>query len=199
MTYIVFDMEWNQPSSKEQKITEPATLYGEVIQIGAVKLNEQFNITDTFNQIVKPVYYVKMNSVVKKLTGIGDERLSSGIPFPEAYERFMDFCTDDFSLLSWGNDDIHVLKANMTIHGITTDRFPTTYNIQQIFGRQIAKTKKQISLERAIEMLDEPSYCAHDALNDAISAARVCRHLDLSNEPTTYKRKNKKKKIKALA
>ena len=180
MNYIVFDMEWNQPTGKSEKITEPLPLCGEIIQIGAAKLDEKFNIADTFNVMIKPVYYKKLNSSVKKLTGICDNDLQNGLPFPKAYEMFLGFCGKEFCLLSWGNDDILVLNANLKIHGIINEKAPDTYNLQRIFGRQIAKTKKQISLENAVSILGEPPYCAHDALNDAISAALVCRHLDLT-------------------
>ena len=148
--------------------------------------------------MVKPVYYVKMNSAVKKLTGIGDEMLMTGISFPEAYERFTEFCGKDFCLMSWGNDDIIVLRENMTVHGISTDIFPDTYNLQRIFGRQVAKTKKQISLEDAVDMLSEPPYVAHDALNDAVSAARVCRHLDLTKEAATVRSRPKRRRLQRV-
>ena len=198
MNYIVFDLEWNQPSSKNEKITEPIPFCDEIIQIGAVRLDKDFNITGNFNVIVKPVHYVKMNSVVKKLTGIGDERLMPGVPFSEAYEVVLRFCGEEFCLLSWGNDDIGVLRANMTIHGISTESFPSAYNLQRIFGRQIAKTKKQISLESAVQMVGEPPYIAHDALNDAMSAALVCRHLDLSAETATIRCSRKKRKLQKV-
>lgn len=187
-------MEWNQPTGKSEKITEPLPLCGEIIQIGAVKLNESFNVSDTFNVMIKPVYYKKMNSSVKKLTGICDNDLQGGIPFSKAYENFLNFCGEDFCLLTWGNDDILVLNANLAIHGIVSEKSPITYNLQRIFGRQIAKTKKQISLENAVATLGEPPYCAHDALNDAISAALVCRHLDLTKEITARPSRKRKKR-----
>ena len=198
MNYIVFDLEWNQPSSKSEKITDPFPFCGEIIQIGAVRLDEKFNITGTLNLMVKPVFYTKMHSVVKKLTGIGNDRLMTGVPFGDAYARFVDFCGDEFCLLSWGNDDILVLRDNMRIHEISTESFPATSNLQRIFGRQIAKTKKQLSLESAVAMLGEPPYCAHDALNDAISAALVCRHLDLAAETNAPKGISKKRRLQKV-
>jgi len=41
MEYIVLDLEWNQPYDASMAIKEPVHLSGEIIQIGAVKiLNE---------------------------------------------------------------------------------------------------------------------------------------------------------------
>lgn len=57
MCCIVLDLEWNQPFSMRSMITTPVRLRGEIIQIGAVKLNEQLEIVDTFKVMVKPKYY----------------------------------------------------------------------------------------------------------------------------------------------
>ena len=54
MCCIVLDLEWNQPFSMRSMITTPVRLHGEIIQIGAVKLNEQLEIVDTFKVMVKP-------------------------------------------------------------------------------------------------------------------------------------------------
>lgn len=48
MCCIVLDLEWNQPFSMRSMITTPVRLHGEIIQIGAVKLNERLEIVDTF-------------------------------------------------------------------------------------------------------------------------------------------------------
>lgn len=37
MNYIVFDMEWNQAFTNKRMVRTPVVLYGEIIQIGAVK------------------------------------------------------------------------------------------------------------------------------------------------------------------
>ena len=48
MNYIVIDLEWNQPLSPQRMIREPFNLGGEIIQIGAVKIDnlQELNITD---------------------------------------------------------------------------------------------------------------------------------------------------------
>ena len=44
MNYMVFDLEFNQPSSKEELVLEPFPFCFEVIQIGAIKMDEKFKI-----------------------------------------------------------------------------------------------------------------------------------------------------------
>ena len=75
MNYIVLDLEWNQPSSPRVMVKSPVSLKGEIIQIGAVKLDENLEIIDTFKIMVKPKYYRTMHKKVSRLTSITDDDL----------------------------------------------------------------------------------------------------------------------------
>ena len=44
-------------------------LTGEIIQIGAVKLNEKMDIIDHFTMFIKPQYLPRMHKHVRELTG----------------------------------------------------------------------------------------------------------------------------------
>ena len=59
MKYIVFDLEWNMPFSAQNMVKEPSMLRGEIFEIGAVKLDEDFKIEDKFKANIKPTYYKK--------------------------------------------------------------------------------------------------------------------------------------------
>ena len=52
MNIIVLDLEWNQHSGgrKERILDKPIF---EIIEIGAVKLDENYNIVDKFSQLIK--------------------------------------------------------------------------------------------------------------------------------------------------
>ena len=64
MDYIVLDLEWNQcPDGKDK---EDKRLPFEIIQIGAVKLNEQFEETDRFNEYIRPVLYKTLHFHTRK-------------------------------------------------------------------------------------------------------------------------------------
>ena len=55
MNYIVFDLEWNQcPYGKDK---ENQRLPFEIIEIGAVKLNEKKEMTGEFHRLVRPMVY----------------------------------------------------------------------------------------------------------------------------------------------
>ena len=86
MPYIVIDLEWNQAMSAKSSVFNhlPIHLRGEIIQIGAVKLNDDFTPGEEFQCDVSPVWFRKMHYKVKKLTGFDNDRLAHGLPFPTA-------------------------------------------------------------------------------------------------------------------
>ena len=75
MHYIVLDLEFNQSFPfKTGKKTEPvAECPFEIIQIGAVKLNEQFDILEEFNYMIRPQIYPRLHPFVEKITGIREK------------------------------------------------------------------------------------------------------------------------------
>lgn len=166
MNYIVLDLEWNQLVSAKSMVRTPVSLYGEIIQIGAVKLDENYHILDTFKIMVPPKHYRKMYKKVTKLTKITTEDLQYGFPFPVAFKYFKKWCGDEFAFLTWGPDDVGILNDNMVLHKLDTALIPNTYNIQVIFDNQITQEKRQVSLSYAMEKLGEPALEAHDALHD---------------------------------
>lgn len=180
MNYIVLDLEWNQPFSPRSMITKPVRLQGEIIQIGAVKLNEHLEIVDTFKVMVKPKYYRTMHRKVSKLTNISNEDLEYGFPFKQALTYFTAWCPEDAIFLTWGGDDVKMLHTNISVHKIKGYHLPKSHNVQKLFSRQIVKDTRQYSLVQAMEILQEPACSAHDALHDSMNTARILRHLDLS-------------------
>ena len=56
MHYVVVDLEWNQAMSSKSSVFNklPIHLRGEIIEIGAVKLNEDMSLGEEFTIDVKP-------------------------------------------------------------------------------------------------------------------------------------------------
>ena len=198
MNYIVLDMEWNQPYSSQGIKTRPVRLCGEIVQMGAVKLDSELHMLDTFKIMVTPKYYKKMNKRIARLTKITAEELESGVRFPEAFRRFKEWCGEDIVILTWGPDDIPMLRDNMAAHRIDTAWIPRCYDLQIIFDAQISHENRQISLSDAAARVDEPEFRAHDALNDAMNTARICPHLDLAAGFKDYEQICKTQYVKSL-
>lgn len=180
MHYIVLDFEWNQPLREKDMITNPFPFDSEIIQIGAVKLDENFNEVDEFKTYVHPKFYPFMNGKVVRLTKIRPQDLEKAPNFPETFDAFIDWCGDDCALCSWGPDDIPVFLDNMLLHGIPTEPFPSCFDLQRIFARELLREDRQCSLEDAVKMLNLPADRAHDALNDTRNTVRICDRMDLA-------------------
>ncbi len=189
MNYIVLDMEWNQPSpGVKLEYENNSCLNNEIIQIGAVKMNADLVIIDTFETDIKPKKLRKVNRNVKKLTGIDDARLSDAPDIESAISAFRTWCGENFVFITWGYDDIGVLGNNLKYFGISTDWLPKFYNLQMIFCAQTENLNRQYSLTYAAEFfhitLDKP---LHDALTDAYYTAKVCASLDLKSGIDNYR------------
>ncbi len=192
MDYIVLDMEWNQPwpgSPSAQKVL-PVQIRGEIIQIGAVRITEDQQVKDEFQVLIRPKYYRRLNRRVSKLTGIKEARLKEeGIPFKEAMRRFIDWCGEDIIFLTWGFDDIRILRENLQLFGMQTQWTDRWFNAQMIFNAQTDGSSAQKALKTAMEIFGiEASRPAHDALGDAYHTALICARLDLHRGVAEYQK-----------
>jgi inhibitor of KinA sporulation pathway (predicted exonuclease) len=190
MYYITLDLEWNQAYAQKALAVQrrlACRLRGEVIQIGAVKLDSKMNICGSYQIIVKPQHFKKLHRHVSELTGITQEQMDLGTPLPVAAERFKKWCGKDFCFLTWGPDDIPMLKENFNVHGIPSSWLDKVYDLQVIFNRQTDDSSKQRSLEYAMDYFGlEQHLPAHDALNDAYFTALVARELDVIEGVKSY-------------
>lgn len=190
MEYIIFDLEWNQPFANDISFMRRTGLpvSGEIIQIGAIKLDEQLELVDTLSLLVKPQYLTKMHKHVEELTHITAQDLSLGFSFPKAYKHFERWCGDDAVLLTWGSDDIVMLRENLKLHGMSTHGIRPWYDAQLLFAHLVHGDLKQVALTKAMEELGIPSdeLTAHNALHDSIFTGRICKAIPLKQGMEEY-------------
>lgn len=194
MYYITLDLEWNQAYAQKALAVQrqlACRLRGEVIQIGAVKLDKNMSICGSYQIIIKPKYFKKLHKHVSELTGITQEQMDMGTPLEEAAERFKRWCGDEFAFLTWGPDDIPMLKENLNANGISGDWIGEVYDLQKIFNTRTDGLSKQRSLEYAMDYYDIPQNLpAHDALNDAYFTALVAERLNVPDAIVGYSSSN---------
>ena len=190
MDYIVLDMEWNQPwpGSPSARKVLPVQIRGEIIQIGAVRVTEDQQVADEFQVMIKPKYYRRLNRRVSKLTGIKESQLrEEGVPLPEAMELFRAWCGEDVIFLTWGFDDIGILRENLQLYELPVDWTGRWYNAQMMFNAQTDGSNSQKALKTAMETFGiEATRPAHDALGDAYHTALICARLDLKRGSEEY-------------
>ena len=111
MSYVILDLEWNGSYSKVLH-----KFVNEIIEIGAVKLDDELNVCDTFTMLVAPKIGKKLCSKVKQLTKITNEELKDdGVSFIKAISLFSDFLGDGV-LMTWSDSDLHALIENYSYY-----------------------------------------------------------------------------------
>ena len=115
MNYIVFDLEWNQPEGLDSK---SLSLPFEIIEIGAVRLNESFELVSKFSRVIKPQVYNRLNRHIVKMLSLKPGELESGGSFEEVCSKFLEWCGEDCIFCTWGNQDLTELQRNMTYYSM---------------------------------------------------------------------------------
>lgn len=178
MEYIVFDLEFNQGFNKKtNKTFSDNSCPFEIIQLGAVKLDNNFNIVSAFDTFIRPCLYTSMHPYVSKITGIKIEDLEDAPTFKEAFRKFIDFVDgDDPIFCVWGKSDLRELYRNIRYHNLSDSYIPKSYIDVQYYASDFINhtTAQSIGLENAVIALHlEDSVAYHNALNDAYYTAKV--------------------------
>jgi inhibitor of KinA sporulation pathway (predicted exonuclease) len=151
-------------------------------------VTQEQSVEDEFQVLIKPKYYRHLNRRVSKLTGIKESRLKEeGIPMRDAMEQFRAWCGEDVVFLTWGFDDIGILRENLQLYGLDDSWTGSWYNAQMIFNAQTDGSNAQKALKTAMEIFEIPATRpAHDALGDAYHTALICAKLDLQRGMQEY-------------
>lgn len=169
MQYIVMDMEWNNAYSKKL-----GAFVNEIIEIGAVKLDDSLRVLDTFSVIIKSKIGKKLRGRVKTLTHLTNEDISNGIPFEDAFSQFENWVgPEDNVFLTWGDGDIRTLVKNCEyfLNGkkpLFIRHFADLQKYCQSYT-DAAASGQQLGLSAAAEKLgiDPEAFPHHRALDDS--------------------------------
>lgn len=181
MNYIVLDLEWNQ-SPKGKEFSIPGIPF-EIIEIGAVKVDEQFNTVDEYHQIIKPTVYTAFHSKIKDMLSISYEDLCNGEDFKSAAEAFLKWCGDDYRFVTWGCLDLTELQRNMKFYNMEMQlEFPLLfYDLQKMYSIRYSDGKTRSSLKNVIENMQLPENDTfHSALGDARYTAQILKKMDFN-------------------
>lgn len=181
MNYIVLDLEWNQSNTgKEPEVKE---IPFEIIDIGAVKLNEQRTAVDTYNQLIRPAVYEHMHMITGNLIHLHMEDLQSGEPFAKAMDNFLSWCGKDYIFCTWGPLDLYELQRNMHYHQMEplSDKPIKFLDVQKLFSIAYEDKKSRRSLEYAIDYLKiKKDVPFHRAYSDAHYTAEILSLIEKS-------------------
>lgn len=178
MNIVILDLEWNGSYSKKVH-----HYVNEIIEFGAVKVNEKLEVIDTFSVLVKPVIGKKLSSHIASLTHISnDELFEKGVSFERATESFGRF-VDGGVILTWGTSDILTLMDNFNYYtGDSKIPFLNSYcNLQEFceYMLDVHNPAAQLGLLNCAEMLgiESAEEELHRAYTDALLSLECLKKL----------------------
>ena len=169
---IIIDLEWNQPAAPLPE-DDPDYFAGDIIEIGAVKVDSAYRVTDRFRELGRPEILPILTASVKKLTRISQEELRMKGTFREVFPRFLQWCGDDLLFGEWGTSDELALRQNAEAYGIELPDGVAFRDLQEKFDRDYLYEEQRCSLGRAVEIIGVRIKGAHDALYDCINTALI--------------------------
>lgn len=178
MSYVVLDLEFNGTYSKRYK-----RFVNEIIEFGAVKTDDELNVTDSFSMLIKPQIGKKLNPRVVELTHITQEELMSCDNTFEFVAKEFEKFIGDSTLLTWGKGDVLALMENYKYYFDSEKLvFLTKYCDLQLYCEKrlnMFDASKQMGLSACAELLsiEQEGLDLHRACTDARLSAECFKKL----------------------
>ncbi len=174
MVHIVIDLEMNPIQRSRREVRK--FLLEEVIEIGAVKLDENYQQIDEFQCYVKPEFS-SISKHITNLTGITNETVADKNMFVEEFKNFFKWVGGwDMKIYSWSSSDINQLKSECTykLPQFDVHRLERQWiDIQKEFDDRIGLSNS-LALRYAVGAINRNfEGTHHTALADAANAAAI--------------------------
>ena len=183
MTHVFVDFEMN-PIDTDYK-TVGSVCKQEIIEIGAVKLDDSLSIYSAYKRFVQPEYSKNITGFVSRYTGITDENVHGCGSYETEVKAFADWCcseNDNLEVYAWSENDLMQLINECIVKHIS----PTSNmiivvnrwcNLQLVFYNYIGSSNPT-SLQNALATMGcEYDGRIHDALDDARNTAKLFMHM----------------------
>lgn len=175
--FVDFEMNPINASFKEAR----QICKNEIIEIGAVLLDEDCNEISSYCQYVKPEYN-QITDKYSRLTGVTNQMVQKAPTFREAIHEFLMWIekesqNDDHVIYSWSDNDYRQIIQEVTLKNIELDIYIGLATEWQDYQREFCDLlgfEKIISLESAMNAIGENFVGRmHDALWDARNTALI--------------------------
>lgn len=175
--YLIVDLEatcWEVPCVPD---------LNEIIDIGIIVCDNEFNEIDTWSSFVRPKFNTKLSSFCRKLTSITQNNVDSASYFPEVMASFNEWFIDRFKTkpneviwFTWGNWDLKCLIGDCLRNGIDFP-FASHRNLKDIyFISKNCDKKEKLGLRDVIVNENIPfPHKLHRGITDALAAAKIAK------------------------
>ncbi len=170
--YVVVDLEMCRvPKGLKREKFRRAY---ELIEIGAVLLDDTYEVVDRFKTYVSPEYG-EIDPFIQKLTGITKADTIGAPSTQEALELFVDWLPEDAVLVSWSENDERQIRKEVEFKNLDIPRLEGYLNswedCQKTFAEKM-NTTKNYKLSEALIIADiDFNENLHDGLVDAYNTA----------------------------
>lgn len=177
MNYLVIDLEMCKvPKHYRSKKYKYAN---EIIQVGAVLLDEEYEVIGKINQYVHPEYGV-IDYFISNLTGIQSAQVKKAPCLEAVLEHMVDWLGErEYIVYAWSDNDYNQLQREIICKGIVNQKIekfmdPEKWiDYQEVFGNRF-DFSRAISLEEALMYCDiDLDGRLHDGLDDAVNTAKL--------------------------
>lgn len=182
MNYLVIDLEMCKvPKNYRGKNYKYAS---EIIQVGAVLLDEEYKEIGTLCQYVHPEFGI-LDYFITNLTGIEKGQIKNAPKLKDALIHMADWLGErEYKVFAWSKSDYWQLDHEIKSKKLNDEKLdelmkPERWvDYQEIFGKKY-NFEQAVGLKEALMLCDiEPDGRMHDGLDDAWNTARLIEKLE---------------------
>ncbi len=170
MKYIIVDLEATCWESRRQKSPN------EIIEIGAVMVNEAGESLSEFCQFVKPLKNPILSDFCKELTSITQAQVDEAQHFPKVLKAFQEWIgvgKDDYALCSWGFYDASQFKKDCQLWGLDAAWLKPHISIKHQYTG-VRGTKRNMGMKSALKLEEIPLEGTHHrGIDDARNIVKI--------------------------
>ena len=172
MNYLVVDFEF---TFYKRPVGRPRAFFAEIIEIGAVKLDENLNDCGKLQNFVKPHFFPKHAKDAMDFCMITDADMKKAITFPAMLEKMSAMYEAGNTLfVAWGDSDYKVLAEGCSRHKLDNPVLQADYLDLAEAYKLWRGEENTPSLKAAItEMEVTADGLAHTAFDDAYNTGKV--------------------------
>ena len=193
MNYIIFDLEatcvqshYSTPNQSGRMRMMPAAkvFQNEIIEIGAIKVNDEAKIVDEFSMFIKPIINPELSAFCKQFTTITQEDVDKAVGFSSVLHEFREWIGNDYILCSWGLYDKNQLKKDCELHNLETGWMDNHISLKHQHGNKVIQ-RKPVGMERALKQAGlKLQGTHHRGIDDARNIAQIfIRYFDVWDLP----------------